>query len=61
MQTRLDNFLIDKANVLSVSLRLADTIKLQLDTIVKFKLRSSDKIALFEKALSKELEKRHCN
>ena len=61
LQSTLNTLLKEKDNTLSFSLRLADTIKLQLDTIIKIRLKTRDKINIFDKALSLELQKRNCN
>lgn len=60
LQLQLQKYQVDKENSLVQSLQLADTIKLQLDSILKIRLQSSDKIKLFDKALLIEMEKKNC-
>ena len=60
LQSQLKKYQIDKENTLAQSLLLADTIKLQLDSILKIRLRSPDKIKLFDKALLMEMKKKNC-
>ena len=60
LQTNLTHYLIEKDNTLAASLRLADTIKTQLDSITKIRLHDTAKTRLFDDALSAELKKKHC-
>ena len=60
LQSQLKKYQADKENTLAQSLLLADTIKLQLDSILKIRLQSPDKIKLFDKALLVEMEKKNC-
>ena len=59
-QTNLTGYFTEKDNTLAASLRLADTIKNQLDSIIKIRLHDTAKTKLFDDALSAELEKKHC-
>lgn len=60
LQSQLKKYQVNKEYTLAQSLLLADTIKLQLDSIIKIRLRSPDKIKLFDEALLIEMEKKNC-
>lgn len=60
LQSQLKVYLHQKESTLAQSLQLADSIKLQLDTIIKIRLQSTDKIRRFDKALLEIMEKKHC-
>ncbi len=61
LQDSLNSYLKTKDDLLALSLRLADTIKLKLDTIIKVQLKTKDNIAEFDKQLSAALIKQNCN
>lgn len=60
LQNNLSGYMKAKDMILANSLRLADTIRLQLDTIIQIKLHSKDRIDAFNKALSLQLNKKNC-
>lgn len=60
LQDSLKNWLAMKQDILAQSLRLADTIKFQLDSIIKIKLRTQENLKRFDEALTIELSRRNC-